>query len=164
MPPDPHVFVGVGAVTEHDGRLLLIQRGGVGQFASDGHGSWSVPGGWLDFGETPFQAAERETMEESGVVVEAIESLDWVQCRSRVTKAQIVTLMIRCRYVSGEPTVMEPDKCPTVEWVPDAEVDHRELFAPLRAYRETVACQHCGHVNPTTRIACVKCGGWVRPT
>ena len=61
----PHVGPCVGAVV-HDaaGRLLLIQRG------HDPHrGSWSLPGGRIEPGETPEQAVVREVRAETGLVV-----------------------------------------------------------------------------------------------
>lgn len=139
MPPDSRVHVGVGGICFRPSggldELLMIKRGGQGQFASDGYGTWSVPGGWLDFGESPEQAAEREVLEESGVTVKATARLGFVQCISAATEAQIVTLFIACRYVSGEPTVTEPEKCPEVEWV-TLSMDDRPLFAPLQAWRD----------------------------
>jgi ADP-ribose pyrophosphatase YjhB (NUDIX family) len=33
---------------------------------------WTMPGGWADVGETPSQSVEREVLEESGLVVQAI--------------------------------------------------------------------------------------------
>jgi acetyl-CoA carboxylase carboxyl transferase subunit beta len=54
-----------GAVVRDDtGRLLLIRRG-----TEPSKGRWSLPGGRLEPGETPPQAAEREVLEETGVVV-----------------------------------------------------------------------------------------------
>lgn len=135
MPPDPRVHVGVAAWVERDGDLLMIERGGVGQFASDGFGTWSVPGGWLDFGESPIKAAERETLEESGVTVRAVEEMGHVCCQSYDEQFQIVTLFVRCEYVSGQPTITEPDKCPSVEWVPLGALDDMSLFRPIEAWR-----------------------------
>jgi 8-oxo-dGTP pyrophosphatase MutT (NUDIX family) len=48
-------------VCDGEGRLLLVRR------ADDG--CWAMPGGWVDPGETPAQAAVRETLEETGLVV-----------------------------------------------------------------------------------------------
>lgn len=137
MPPDPNVHVGVAAVVERDETLLMIRRGGVGEFALDGNGTWSVPGGWLDLGETPWEAAEREAMEETGVRVEPQRSEGFVSCVNYNGKFQIVTivtLFVSCRWVEGEPRVTEPDKCPEVAWVPFARVRQRPLFAPLDAW------------------------------
>jgi 8-oxo-dGTP diphosphatase len=135
MPPDPLVHVGVAAVvTSPEGdKLLMVQRGGEGGYAGDGHGQWSVPGGWLDFGETPEEAAVREAMEETGVTVDLMPNarMGFVSCESESTRAQIVTLFIRCFWVAGEPTVTEPDKCPVVGWVNFSSLDEMPLFAPL---------------------------------
>ena len=61
-------LVGVGAVivehdVEHD-RVLLIKRGKAPLL-----GEWSIPGGLLELGETVRQGAEREALEETGLVV-----------------------------------------------------------------------------------------------
>src|SRR5438874_12353852 len=67
-------LVGVGAVivehdVEHD-RVLLIKRGKAPLL-----GEWSIPGGLLELGETVRQGAEREALEETGLVVRATEML-----------------------------------------------------------------------------------------
>jgi 8-oxo-dGTP diphosphatase len=57
----------VGAVIrDAAGRLLLIRRG------HDPHrGSWSLPGGRVEAGESVEQAVEREVLEETGLTVRA---------------------------------------------------------------------------------------------
>lgn len=57
-------YVGVGCIVELDDRLLLVR---------DRRGLWSTPGGHLDFGESPFQCAVRETQEEAGIVVTNVD-------------------------------------------------------------------------------------------
>lgn len=140
MPPDPHVHVGVGAVVHGPSHLsasvLLIRRGGAGAFQGDGNGTWCLPGGWLDFGETPQEAAVRECLEETGVTATAIGDAGWVCCESYNGEEQIVTLFIRCAYVEGTPHVTEPDKCPEVLWLPRSELSGRELFRPLAIWHE----------------------------
>lgn len=64
LPAGP--VIGVGALVQKDGRVLLIQRG-----RFPGVGQWAIPGGKQRFGETLQQAAEREVLEETGVVIEA---------------------------------------------------------------------------------------------
>jgi ADP-ribose pyrophosphatase YjhB (NUDIX family) len=60
-----------GAVVRDDtGRLLVVQRG-----RAPGAGLWSLPGGRIEPGETPQQAAAREVREETGLVVEVGEVL-----------------------------------------------------------------------------------------
>ena len=60
--------VGVGAVIIQEGRVLLVKRGHPPQ-----DGDWSIPGGLLEIGETLHQAAAREALEETGLVVEPLE-------------------------------------------------------------------------------------------
>ena len=56
----------IAFVRDEDGRVLLVRqtyhRGGV---------RWAPPGGWLDRGESPRQAAVREAFEETGLHVVA---------------------------------------------------------------------------------------------
>jgi ADP-ribose pyrophosphatase YjhB (NUDIX family) len=59
--------VDVRAVVFREGRILLVKE-------PDETG-WSVPGGWADVGESPSEAASRETLEESGYRVEPVKLL-----------------------------------------------------------------------------------------
>jgi len=63
-------LVGVGAVIVEDGRVLLIKRGKAPLL-----GEWSIPGGMLELGETLRQGAEREALEETGLLVRATDLL-----------------------------------------------------------------------------------------
>src|SRR5688572_4050271 len=60
-PPIPTVAVGLIA-RDAEGRLLLIRRG-----KPPALGTWSVPGGRVEPGETLAQAAARELAEETGL-------------------------------------------------------------------------------------------------
>ena len=64
-------IVGVGAVIVENGRVLLARRG-----KPPLEGQWSLPGGVVELGETLRAAAEREALEETGLVVEAGEVLE----------------------------------------------------------------------------------------
>jgi 8-oxo-dGTP diphosphatase len=52
-------------IRDPHGRLLLIRRG-----REPGLGLWSLPGGRVEHGETPAEAAVREVREETGLEVE----------------------------------------------------------------------------------------------
>jgi len=56
------VKVGVGVLVWKEGKIALIKRTG-----SFGSGTWSPPGGHVEFGELALDAACRETAEEIGV-------------------------------------------------------------------------------------------------
>jgi ADP-ribose pyrophosphatase len=55
----------VGAVVFHKGSVLLVRRKN-----PPARGKWSVPGGKVRPGETLAGAAQRETLEETGILVE----------------------------------------------------------------------------------------------
>jgi len=55
-----------GAIVELDGEIVLIQRA-----IEPGYGRWTFPGGFVERGEVAEAAAARETLEETGLEVEA---------------------------------------------------------------------------------------------
>jgi ADP-ribose pyrophosphatase YjhB (NUDIX family) len=54
------------AVFRHDEILMVLERA---------DGRWSLPGGWADVGEAPAAVAEREVLEESGYLTQAVRLL-----------------------------------------------------------------------------------------
>ena len=57
--------VAVIALILHEGRVLLVQRA-----VDPAKGQWSLPGGYMDAGEMPREALQRELNEEVGLAVE----------------------------------------------------------------------------------------------
>jgi 8-oxo-dGTP diphosphatase len=136
MPHDPNVHVGVAAIVPSPGGargILVMQRVGTVGVSKDGYGSWSVPGGWLEAGETPEVAVVREVLEETGVVVEAAGRAGYtVTHRDDRTN---VTLFLRCKWVANAPRETEPDKCRDPQWMHwDEILDGRMLFLPLQTW------------------------------
>src|SRR3989339_363546 len=61
--------VGIGVMIQNNkGQVLMGLRKG-----SHGAGEWAFPGGHLEFGETIFETAIRETREEVGLEINEIE-------------------------------------------------------------------------------------------
>lgn len=56
---------GVGALVEHDGRVLLVEQGD----------EWLLPGGMLEPGESHAAGATREVREETGIGIETTDLL-----------------------------------------------------------------------------------------
>lgn len=67
--PDPKVAV-VGLI-EADSQILLVRRA-----VEPGCGLWALPGGYMDAGELPAAALQREVAEEAGMAVAVGDLLD----------------------------------------------------------------------------------------
>ncbi len=94
-------IVGVGAVIVTENRAVLVKRG-----APPLQGEWSLPGGVVEIGETLRAAAEREALEETGLVVEAGEVLEVVDRiipgENGRTQYHYVLIDFLCRVTGGE--------------------------------------------------------------
>ena len=91
---DPKVAAAV--LVERDGQVLLVQRSG-----EPFQGSWSLPAGFVDAREDPEQAAERECLEETGLVVQVTGLLELINGREHESGADIV-LVYAAVLVGGE--------------------------------------------------------------
>jgi 8-oxo-dGTP diphosphatase len=118
--------VGVGVLTIHEGLVLLGRRKG-----SHGAGSWSAPGGKLEFGEELETCARRELLEETGLQVSNIELGPYSNDVFASAGRQFLTVFVMARGISGVARNLEPDKCEGWAWFP---WDHlpAPLFAPLQ--------------------------------
>ncbi|MGC9334392.1 MAG: NUDIX domain-containing protein [Anaerolineae bacterium] len=87
--------VAAAVIVEHDGEVLLVRRR-----LNPRRGLWSLPAGFVDFDETPAQAAVRECREETGLEVEIVGLLDVIAGAGH-GDADIV-IVYRARWVGGE--------------------------------------------------------------
>lgn len=113
--------VGVGVFVCKDGKFIMGQRKG-----DHGAGSWSVPGGWLEFGENFQEAAIREVKEETGM---DIENVRFAAVSNNVfldDNVHSVTIWMLSDWKTGEPTITEPDKFVDQKWA-----DFDSLPSPL---------------------------------
>ena len=99
--PD-YPMVGVGVVVWKDNAVLLIQRG-----KPPRAGTWSLPGGRQELGETTREAGVREVREETGLEVDIKDLIDVVDTIHRDDEGHVhmqYTLVdYWAEWVSGEP-------------------------------------------------------------
>lgn len=113
------VRVGFGVMILKDGKILLGRRHDDPEKADselNGEGTWTMPGGKMEYGETFEEACCREVLEETGLKIEG-NKLSLVSVANDVgAKAQFVTLGFICCEFKGEPKVMEPDEITEWNW------------------------------------------------
>jgi 8-oxo-dGTP diphosphatase len=116
--PD-HPRVGVGAVVLRRGRILLVRRG-----VQPAQGLWAIPGGGLRLGETLQAGAEREILEETGIVIRAGEPFFTCDSFQRDAEGRLrfhyVIVDMTADYVTGD--VKGADDALDARWVSPAEI------------------------------------------
>ena len=118
--------VGVGVIIIKDNKVLLGKRKG-----SHGAGSWSFPGGHLEFNEEIEECAVREVREETGIEIKNIRRLTFTNDIFEKEKKHYVTLFVISDYASGKVKVMEPEKCEKWEWFEWDKLP-KPLFIPIQ--------------------------------
>jgi ADP-ribose pyrophosphatase YjhB (NUDIX family) len=118
---NPRLVVTTLPVTD-DGRLVLLRRG-----IEPGRGAWAQPGGFLEVDETVHEAAIRETLEETGLIVEPGEIIGLY---TRL-EAAVVTIAFEAPVVGGS-------AAPTREALEIATFEPAEIPWPHLAFRTTM--------------------------
>jgi len=103
---DPKVAAAV--LVEQDGRVLLVRR-----VNEPFRGLWTLPAGFVNGGEDPAEAATRECLEETGLVVRVTCVLDIISGREHKRGADFV-IVYRAEVFSGE--LSPADDADAAEW------------------------------------------------
>jgi len=107
--------VGVGVfVLNREGRFVLGKRKG-----SHGQGTWALPGGHLEAGESFEACAAREVLEETNLTIKNVRFLTATNDVMAAEGKHYVTVWVAGETVDAEPNAenLEPEKCEKWEWV-----------------------------------------------
>jgi 8-oxo-dGTP diphosphatase len=117
--------VGVGVLITHENKVMLARRLHV-----HGKGTWSTPGGYLEFGETPEDCARRETREETGIEITDLHFRAITHDVFIAEDRHYITIWMEARYLSGVARVNAPYEMAETGWF---EWEHlpEPLFLPL---------------------------------
>ena len=122
--PD-YPMVGVGVVVWKDNAVLLIQRG-----KPPRAGTWSLPGGRQELGETTREAGVREVREETGLEVDIKDLIDVVDTIHRDDEGRVrmqYTLVdYWAEWVSGE--LVAGTDAADARWVDPADLPAYNLW------------------------------------
>jgi 8-oxo-dGTP diphosphatase len=87
-----------GAIVELDGGIVLLQRA-----IEPGYGLWTFPGGFVERGEVAEDAAARETLEETGLEIEATGVVGLYTYEGQVPAIAVFSAVV----TGGEPTPLD---------------------------------------------------------
>jgi len=118
--------VGVGVIIVQESLILLGRRKG-----SHGAGTWALPGGHLEFGESVEDCARRELAEETGLRLKLVMPGPYTNDVMPADGKHYVTVYVQARVEPGEPRTLEPEKCEGWAWFKWSELPEN-LFLPLR--------------------------------
>lgn len=119
--------ISAGIIVQDD-RVLMVRRR-----VKEGKLSWQFPAGGIEAGESPEQAAVRETEEETGLIVEAVKTLG---DRVHPNTGRLMHY-VACSPISGEAHVADAEELSEIAWVTHAEIPDYVpygLFAPVQEY------------------------------
>ncbi|MDG9701694.1 NUDIX hydrolase [Streptomyces sp. DH37] len=117
------------AIVVREGRVLMVRRR-----VKEGELSWQFPAGGIEAGETPEQAAVRETFEETGLTVDAVKLLGE---RVHPKTGRLMYYVACSTGVEGEARVADADELAEVAWITHGEIaDYVPygLFEPVQEY------------------------------
>jgi 8-oxo-dGTP diphosphatase len=116
---------GVAVIIIREGKVLLGKRKG-----AHGAGTWGLPGGKPEVGETNRIAARRELEEETGLVADpeasAVREVEIIHTYLEEINEVHKTVFFEATVSSGDPVVKEPHKCEEWGWF-----DLNNLPSPL---------------------------------
>ena len=104
--------IGIGCwIFNPAGQVLLGRR-----LSTHGFGTWAPPGGKTEYDEMPKHCAARELREETGIIIPENE-FHLVGITSDIyPDSHYITLHYRVNGITGEPKLMEPEKCAEWRW------------------------------------------------
>ncbi|KAG9307820.1 hypothetical protein G9A89_023385 [Geosiphon pyriformis] len=136
-----HPRVGLGVFVTREGRFLIGKRKGF-----HGSGTWQLPGGNLEFGESFQDCASREVLEETNLIIHNIRYHTTTNDPMPELNSHYVDIFMCAESadINAEPIVMEPDKCDIWNWITwdefikdgiDSQTNkYRPMFQPMQSY------------------------------
>ena len=124
------IGVGIGVMIMKDRKILLGKRHINPEKADSelhGEGTWTMPGGKLEYGETFEEGAIRETMEETSIKLNNIKIISVNNDKNE--HAHFITIGMFSDDFEGVVKVMEPDEITEWKWF-DLDNLPKNIFFP----------------------------------
>jgi ADP-ribose pyrophosphatase YjhB (NUDIX family) len=112
-------FLAVSAATIRDGQVLIVRRA-----RPPAYGTWTLPGGAVETGESLRDAVKREVREETALDIEPVALAGFreaiVRDREGRVERHFVILAFAARWLSGEPRLN--DELAEARWLRPSEL------------------------------------------
>lgn len=121
------------AIIVDEDRVLMVRRR-----VGEGDLLWQFPAGAIEEGEAAEEAAVRETVEETGLVVAAVRRIGYLESHPKSGREMFYTA---CEPLQGEAKVADEEELDAVAWVSHSEIEEYVpygLFGPVQAYLDDV--------------------------
>jgi 8-oxo-dGTP pyrophosphatase MutT (NUDIX family) len=121
-PGKDYIGIGIGVLILNEDRTktLLLLRG---PNAKNEPGTWSRPGGTVEYGETLMQAVRREIKEELGIDLVNLEQRELLDHLIPAEHQHWIAVGFWAQIVPGqEPKNLEPTKHPQLRWFGKEEI------------------------------------------
>ncbi|MFK7604234.1 NUDIX hydrolase [Deinococcus sp. SM5_A1] len=106
----PHRQCAASLITNQAGEVLLVKQ-------NYGHRRWGAPGGVVDIGETPMQAAVREASEETSLDIE-ITGVIGIYLLQGGGWPDILAHVFQAEVIKGIPQIVDQGEIAAIEWHP----------------------------------------------
>lgn len=124
------------AIIVKDGLVLMVRRA-----VKEGQLSWQFPAGAIEPGEAAAEAAVRETVEETGLVVAALRQIGYLASHPKSGREMFYTA---CEVIEGEARVADAEELDAIAWVAHSEIKEYVpygLYGPVQEYLDEVLPQ-----------------------
>ena len=121
----------VDAAIIYNSKILLIERGKYPYI-----GKWALPGGFMDMGETPEQAAIRELKEETGIIIKSIQQFKTYGTIDRDPRHRTISTVFYHILEDEIQGVEAGDDASDAQWflinnLPEMAFDHKLIIEEL---------------------------------
>jgi 8-oxo-dGTP diphosphatase len=101
--PPSRPQIAVSAAIFRDGRVLLVRRA-----RTPAKGSYSLPGGRVEFGESLHGALHREVAEETGLTIDIVDLAGWREVLPTAGGGGHYLIMsFAARWLAGDPVLID---------------------------------------------------------
>jgi 8-oxo-dGTP diphosphatase len=123
--------VGVATFVVKDGRFIMLRRRG-----AHGQGTWGLPGGHLEFGESWEECAKREVDEEVGLKLKNIRFFAATNDVFEAEDKHYITIFMLADWSGGVASNKEPHRSTEIDWFTFASMPD-DVFLPIENLKQT---------------------------